>query len=35
MSDIQQQVQHAIDQLVESGAERGLQVAVYQNGRLA
>jgi CubicO group peptidase (beta-lactamase class C family) len=34
MSDIQQQVQHAIDQLVESGAERGLQVAVYQNGRL-
>src|SRR5574339_516572 len=34
MSDIQQQVQRAIDQLVESGAERGLQVAVYQNGRL-
>jgi CubicO group peptidase (beta-lactamase class C family) len=34
MSDIQQQVQHAIDQLVESGAERGLQVAVYHNGRL-
>ena len=34
MSDIQQQVQHAIDQLVETGAERGLQVAVYQNGQL-
>jgi CubicO group peptidase (beta-lactamase class C family) len=34
MSDIQQQVQQAIDQLVESGTERGLQVAVYQHGRL-
>jgi CubicO group peptidase (beta-lactamase class C family) len=34
MSDIQQHVQHAIDQLVESGAERGLQVAVYRNGTL-
>lgn len=32
MSDIQQQVQQAIDQLVESGAERGLQVAVYRRG---
>jgi CubicO group peptidase (beta-lactamase class C family) len=32
MSDVQNQVQEAIDQLVESGAERGLQVAVYQNG---
>ena len=32
MTDIQQQVQEAIDQLVESGAERGLQVAVYRNG---
>jgi hypothetical protein len=29
MTDIQQQVQGAIDRLVESGAERGLQVAVY------
>jgi CubicO group peptidase (beta-lactamase class C family) len=34
MSDMQKQVQHAIDQLVESGAERGLQVAVYQHGKL-
>ena len=32
MTDIQQQVQEAIDELVESGAERGLQVAVYHNG---
>jgi CubicO group peptidase (beta-lactamase class C family) len=32
MSDIQQQVQKAIDQLVESGAERGVQVAVYRQG---
>jgi CubicO group peptidase (beta-lactamase class C family) len=29
---IQQHVQQAIDQLVESGVERGLQVAVYRNG---
>jgi CubicO group peptidase (beta-lactamase class C family) len=34
MSDIQQQVQQAIDGLVESGAEQGLQVAVYRNGEL-
>jgi CubicO group peptidase (beta-lactamase class C family) len=34
MDDIQQQVQQAIDGLVESGAERGLQVAVYRNGEL-
>jgi CubicO group peptidase (beta-lactamase class C family) len=34
MSAIQQHVQQSIDQLVESGAERGLQVAVYQNGNL-
>jgi CubicO group peptidase (beta-lactamase class C family) len=34
MADIQQQVQQAIDQLVESGAEQGLQVAVYRNGKL-
>ena len=32
MSDAQRQVQEAIDQLVESGAERGLQVAVYRHG---
>lgn len=32
MSDVQQQVQQAIDQLVESGAERGLQIAVYRDG---
>src|SRR5215208_3360224 len=32
MNDVQKQVQEAIDQLVESEAERGLQVAVYQNG---
>jgi CubicO group peptidase (beta-lactamase class C family) len=32
MSDMQRQVQQAIDRMVESGAERGLQVAVYQNG---
>ena len=32
MNDLQQQVQRAIDELVESGAERGLQVAVYRHG---
>jgi CubicO group peptidase (beta-lactamase class C family) len=32
VNDIQQQVQEAIDRLVESGAERGLQVAVYRQG---
>ncbi|WP_460491683.1 serine hydrolase domain-containing protein [Dactylosporangium cerinum] len=32
MTDIQQQVQEAIDELVESGAERGVQVAVYRHG---
>jgi CubicO group peptidase (beta-lactamase class C family) len=32
MADIQNQVQEAIDELVESGAERGLQVAVYRSG---
>jgi CubicO group peptidase (beta-lactamase class C family) len=31
--DVQDKVQKAIDQLVESGAERGLQVAVYRHGR--
>jgi CubicO group peptidase (beta-lactamase class C family) len=34
MNDLQQQVQQAIDGLVESGAERGLQVAVYRRGDL-
>jgi len=34
MNDLQQQVQEAIDGLVESGAERGLQVAVYRHGEL-
>ena len=34
MNDLQQQVQQAIDGLVESGTERGLQVAVYQRGDL-
>ncbi|MFG2071352.1 serine hydrolase domain-containing protein [Nonomuraea maritima] len=32
MSDLQQQVQAAADKLVESGEERGLQVAVYRDG---
>lgn len=32
MTDIKQQVQEAIDGLVESGAERGMQVAVYRHG---
>jgi CubicO group peptidase (beta-lactamase class C family) len=32
MNDTQQQVQEAIDRLVESGAERALQVAVYRHG---
>jgi CubicO group peptidase (beta-lactamase class C family) len=34
VSDAQKHVQEAIDHLVESGAERGLQVAVYQHGEL-
>lgn len=32
LSGVQQRVQHAIDRLVESGAERGIQVAVYRHG---
>jgi len=32
MGDLQQQVQQAIDELVESGTERGMQVAVYRHG---
>ena len=32
MHDVQQQVQEAIDRLVASGTERGLQVAVYRHG---
>jgi CubicO group peptidase (beta-lactamase class C family) len=34
MNNLQQRVQNAIDQLVESGAERGVQVAVYRHGEL-
>jgi CubicO group peptidase (beta-lactamase class C family) len=34
MNDIQQRVQEAVDRLVELGAERGLQVAVYRNDEL-
>jgi CubicO group peptidase (beta-lactamase class C family) len=34
MSDVQEQVQKAIDELVESGAERGIQVAAYERGEL-
>ncbi|MEO3812515.1 serine hydrolase domain-containing protein [Sphaerisporangium sp. B11E5] len=34
MSDLQQRVQDTIDGLVASGAERGLQVAVYRDGEL-
>jgi CubicO group peptidase (beta-lactamase class C family) len=34
MTDAQKRVQQAIDELVESGAERGVQVAVYQRGEL-
>ena len=33
IENLQQQVQGAIDELVESGAERGLQVAVYRDGK--
>src|ERR687889_1050934 len=32
MTDIQNQIQGIVDGFVESGAERGLQVAVYQHG---
>jgi CubicO group peptidase (beta-lactamase class C family) len=34
MSDTQERVQARIDELVASGAERGLQVAVYRDGEL-
>lgn len=34
MIDVQKPVQEAIDRLVESGAERGVQVAVYRHGEL-
>ena len=33
-SDLQKKVQKAIDDLVDSGAERGMQVAVYRRGEL-
>jgi CubicO group peptidase (beta-lactamase class C family) len=32
MSDLQQQLQKVIDELVDAGAERGVQVAVYRDG---
>jgi CubicO group peptidase (beta-lactamase class C family) len=32
MTDLQKQVQELLDELVSSGAERGLQVAVYKDG---
>ncbi|MET7673130.1 serine hydrolase domain-containing protein [Micromonospora luteifusca] len=34
MSDIQEQIQRRIDTLVDTGAESGVQVAVYQDGAL-
>src|ERR1700694_2023085 len=34
MSQVHKQVQQAIDQLVDSGAERGVQVAAYKRGEL-
>src|ERR1700694_2283237 len=34
VSQVQKEVQTAIDQLVDSGAERGIQVAVYKRGEL-
>jgi CubicO group peptidase (beta-lactamase class C family) len=34
VSQVQKQVQEAIDRLVDSGAERGMQVAAYRNGEL-
>jgi CubicO group peptidase (beta-lactamase class C family) len=34
MTDVQQQVKEAIDGIVESGTERGLQVADYRHGEL-
>src|SRR5262249_30479041 len=32
--DLQDKVQQAIDEMVESGSERGLQVTVYRHGKL-
>jgi CubicO group peptidase (beta-lactamase class C family) len=34
VSEVQEQVQQAIDELVESGAERGVQAAGYRDGEL-
>src|SRR3982074_3491544 len=34
MTQVQNEVQKAIDELVDSGTERGMQVAVYQRGKL-
>jgi hypothetical protein len=32
MADIEAKVQKAIDELIDSGAEKGLQVSVYHHG---
>jgi CubicO group peptidase (beta-lactamase class C family) len=34
MTELQKQVQAVVDELVDSGAERGVQAAVYRNGEL-
>jgi len=34
MIDVQSKVQKAVDEMVETGSERGLQVAVYRQGKL-
>jgi CubicO group peptidase (beta-lactamase class C family) len=34
LSEVQKQVQSTIDQMVDSGTERGMQVAVYKGGEL-
>ncbi|MFF2845871.1 serine hydrolase domain-containing protein [Streptomyces sp. NPDC058001] len=34
MADLQKELQRTLDELVESGAERGVQVAVYRDGTL-
>ncbi len=34
MVDVQSKVQKAVDEMVETGSERGLQVAVYRQGKL-
>ena len=32
MSELQQEIQKVIDELVATGTERGVQVAVYRDG---